>query len=177
MSETVKKYVLELLTNYHENQLQIALLRYEMEHPAHITAGEMIESLTFGHSDFLGGTPGHISNKTLYIALNYQDKAKRANAEAIDDIAIRLNELEQQQKRLSHYLDLMEEEYATILRAFYFENKSTEDIAQMLHIHPRTVFKRKERALDRLCEMYAFTAGTHHSAEASNGQHQGSNRA
>ena len=177
MSETVKKYVLELLTNYHENQLQIALLRYEMEHPAHITAGEMIESLTFGHSDFLGGTPGHISNKTLYIALNYQDKAKRANAEAIDDIAIRLNELEQQQKRLSHYLDLMEEEYTTILRAFYFENKSTEDIAQMLHIHPRTVFKRKERALDRLCEMYAFTAGTHHGAEASNGQHQGSNRA
>ena len=177
MSETVKKYVLELLTNYHENQLQIALLRYEMEHPAHITAGEMIESLTFGHSDFLGGTPGHISNKTLYIALNYQDKAKRANAEAIDDIAIRLNELEQQQKRLSHYLDLMEEEYATILRAFYFENKSTEDIAQMLHIHPRTVFKRKERALDRLCEMYAFTSAAQHGTGAPDGQPQSSNRA
>ena len=177
MSDTVKKYVLELLTNYHENQLQIALLRYEMEHPAHITADEMIESLTYGRSDILGGSNGHVSNKTLYIALNYQDKTNRANAEAVDDIAVRLNELEQRQKRLLHYLDLMEEEYSTILRAFYFENKSTEDIAQTLHIHPRTVFKRKEKALDRLCEMYAFTAGTQHGAGASDGQLQSSNGA
>ena len=177
MSETIKEYVLELLNNFHEKQLQIALLRYEMEHPAHVSEDEMIETLSYGHSGILGGSPGHISNKTLYIALNYQDKTSEANAEAINDIAVRLSELEQQQNRLLYYLSLMEEEYATLLRAFYFDNKSTEEISQALHIHPRTVFKRKEKALDRLCEMYAFAGGTKNGAGASSGQSQCSSKA
>ena len=94
-----KTAVMEMLHNFRENQLQIKLLHYEMEHPAAITPTETIESLALGHTDGLGGSSGHISNKTLYIALNYQEKTDQANAKVIEEIAIRLNALERQQER------------------------------------------------------------------------------
>lgn len=33
---------------------------------------------------------GHISNKTLYIALNYQDRARQLNAETFQEISAQL---------------------------------------------------------------------------------------
>lgn len=158
MREAIKNMVLDLLNNYQENQRRIALLRYEMEHPAHVTAEEMIDALSFGHTNALGVSSGHISNKTLYIALNYQEKTERANAGILDEIAVRLNELERQQERLNRYISLMDNEEAEIIRLTYFERLASEEIAEKLHIHPRTVYKRRVKAIDNLCEMYAFAA-------------------
>ena len=40
MSE-VRNKVLDLLINYRSNERRIALLRYEINHPPHVTADEM----------------------------------------------------------------------------------------------------------------------------------------
>ncbi len=154
----IRTAVMNLLSHFNENQRRIALLRYEMEHPAHVTGEEMIDTLSFGHMDTLGTSSGHISDKTLYIALNYQEKAERANAGILDEIAARLRELEHQQERLLRYISLMDKEEAQIIRLTYFEKLVNDEIAEKLHIHQRTVYKRRMKAIDSLCEMYAFAA-------------------
>ena len=87
MSAEMKKYVIELLETYHDRERMIAVLRYELEHPDKISGAEQIEAMTYGHGDGIGGTKGHISNKTLYIALNYEEQAERLNTTAIKEIA------------------------------------------------------------------------------------------
>lgn len=104
----MKKYVKELLETYHDRERMIAVLRYELEHPGKISGAEQIEAMTYGHGDGIGGTKGHISNKTLYIALNYEEQAERLNATAIKEIAEELFDLERRQKKLLYYIALLQ---------------------------------------------------------------------
>ena len=63
----MSKYVLKLLESYNERERKIAVLRYNLEHPAKVSRSEQIEAMNFGHGDGLDHSAGHISNKTLYI--------------------------------------------------------------------------------------------------------------
>ena len=77
------------------------LLHYEMKHSTRVSPEEVIDSMAFGHGDNTGSSgKGHISNKTLYIALNYQERMEHMHAEAANEIAQRLLELEGEQDRL-----------------------------------------------------------------------------
>ena len=158
MDETIRQQVMDLLTNYRENQRKIALLRYGLEHPAHITAEDMIESLTFKHGEGEGSAQGHISNKTMYIALNYRDKLENSNTETIDEIALRLTDLECSQQRIEHYVSLLEDRDAAIIRMTFFEGLTNEQIAKKLEITTRTVAMHRTSAIQTLFEMFTFTA-------------------
>ena len=71
MSTEMSKYVLMLLESYNERARKIAEHRYNLAHTAKVSRTEQIEAMNFRHGDSLGHSAGHISNKTLYIALNY----------------------------------------------------------------------------------------------------------
>lgn len=162
MAVETKTYVIGLLESYHKRMNQIALLHYELEHPANVSPDEMIGAMSLGHGDGSARGKGHISNKTLYIALNYQEQTERANSEAHEDIVDRLIELEREQERLIYYIALLKNmQQETVIRRFYFEGRTWNEIAQELHIVPRTVHKIKNRALDRLAAMYDFAEGPH----------------
>ena len=96
----MSKYVLKLLESYNERERKIAVLRYNLEHPTTVSRAEQIEAMNFRHGDSLGHSAGHISNKTLYIALNYEEQAERMNAESAHEIAKELFALECEQKIL-----------------------------------------------------------------------------
>ena len=159
MDETIRQQVMNLLTNYRDNQRKIALLRYELEHPAHITAEDMIESLAFRHGEGQGSAQGHISNKTMYIALNYRDKLENSNTETIDEIALRLTDLERSQQRIEHYVSLLDERDAAIIRMSYFEGMTFDQIAKEFSITTKTVSLHRNKAVCDLCNMFAFTTG------------------
>ncbi|WP_326202884.1 hypothetical protein [Dysosmobacter sp.] len=89
----MKNYVINLLETYHDRERKIAVLRYNLAHPAKVSTTEQIETMTYGHGDGLGHTKGRVSNKTLYIALNYEEQAARMNAEVTSEIANELFEL------------------------------------------------------------------------------------
>lgn len=100
----MSKYVLKLLESYNERERKIAVLRYNLEHPAKVSRSEQIEAMNFGHGDGLDHSAGHISNKTLYIALNYEEQAERMNAESAHEIAKELFALECEQRRLTYFI-------------------------------------------------------------------------
>lgn len=114
--------------------------------------------MSLGHGDGTARSKGHISNKTLYIALNYQAQTDRVNSEAHEEVVDRLIELEREQERLVYYITLLKDtQQETVIRRFYFEGRTWSEIAQELNVVTRTVYKIKNRAIDRLAAMYTFT--------------------
>lgn len=156
MNET-RTMVMTILTQYRETQRRIEVLRYEMAHPSDISAEDMIEALAFGHGEHYGSAPGYISDKTLYIALNYRDKMQQANEGSQNEIAVQLSRLEKQQERLLHYIGLMDEHDAAVIRMTYMDGLDNDQIATKLGVSMRTVRSRRMKAIDLLCGMYEYT--------------------
>ena len=157
MNMEIRVHVLRLLEDYPERERKIALLRYELEHPTHISLDEMIDSMAFSSGDSINMAKNHVSNKTLYIALNYQQRADHINREVADEIAAHLVELEQTQDRLKNYIALLDERQRDIIKYLYVEKLHIKEVARQLGIALRSVHKVKEAAIDKLTEMYEFT--------------------
>ena len=154
MSDGTKAYVVDLLESYPRRMQEIALLHYELEHPARVSTDEMIGAMSFSHGDGCVRSSGHVSNKTLYIALNYQDKTEKINADTTEGIVKRLVSMEHEQERLVYYISLLDPPQRDAINRFYFEGVSWERVAQELQVAVRTVYKIKRRALDRLADLY-----------------------
>ena len=159
MDNEVRSYVINLLESCQERKRKIALLHYELEHPAHTSESEMIGAMALGHGSGSSGghAEGHISDKTLYIALNYQSKVDKLNADTKEEIVVQLVELEREQTRLDYYISLLEERQATVLQLVYIKKLPLEEIASRIGVVLRTVRKIRDRAIDELAQMYEFT--------------------
>lgn len=159
MNDDMKSYVVSLLETCQERKRKIALLHYELEHPAHTSEAEMISAMALGHGSGSNGghTEGHISDKTLYIALNYQSKVDKMNTDTKEEIVVQLVELEQEQARLEYYTSLLEGRHALVIRLAYLEGLSWDEVAKKAGVAVRTVHKIKNQALEQLAKMYRFT--------------------
>lgn len=158
MNRDTRTYVINLLETYQERKRKIALLHYELEHPARTSEAEMISAMALGHgADGSSHTEGHISDKTFYIALNYQNRANKLNSDTKKEIVLQLVELEQVQERLEYYTSLLEKRQALVIRLAYFEGLPWDEVAEKAGAAVRTVHKIKNQALTQLAEMYQFT--------------------
>lgn len=157
MSTEMSQLVLKLLESYNERERKIAVLRYNLMHPVKVDRTEQIEAMNFGHGDGLGHNAGHISNKTLYIALNYEEQADRMNAEAAQEIANELFALECEQKRLNYFINLLDERQAEVIRLVFIEGIPTKEVAVRFSLTYRTIDRIKRAAIESLSEMYAYS--------------------
>lgn len=158
MNGNVRAHVLDLLESWPERKRNIVLLHYELDHAAQTSKNEMIEAMALSHGDDSGGSKGYISDKTLYIALNYQNKTDTMNAEAKEEIVVQLVELEQEQKRLEHYISLLDDRHAEVLQLTYEKKMPQSEAEKIMGLSAKTIRKLKNEALDALVEMYEFVA-------------------
>lgn len=158
MNADMKEYVIKLLESYSERERQIALLHYEIRRTACVSPEEIIDSMSLGPGDGMGGSSrGHISNKTMYIALSYQEVMDRLKTESINEIVVRLMELEAEQDRIRYYMSLLEKREAEVLRLFYIEKMTTEAIQKTMKHSAKTLRKLRDQAVTTLAEMYEFS--------------------
>lgn len=157
MNAEMKNYVIKLLETYHDRERMIAVLRYDLEHPSEVGVTEQIEAMNYGSGESVGHSKGHISNKTLYIALNYEEQAKQLNAESAKEIADELFILERRQKKLLYYISLLEKRQAEVVRMVYMEGVSTKKAAEQHGLTVRTIERIRKDAVDNLAEMYAYS--------------------
>lgn len=158
MKTDTKEHILVLLETYPKRKRKIEALRYELAHPAQVSRTEQLEAMSYAHGDAEGRPSiGHISDKTLYIAFNYQDKADKLNSGVVDEVAGQLYEAEQEQSRLEYYVSLLEPRQAEVIRRIYFKPESQGAVAKTLNISVRTVQAVKARAIDALVELYSLT--------------------
>lgn len=159
MNDGMKAHVIDLLKSCPERRRKIALLHYELEHSAYVSEEEMISAMALGHGGETDGrSEGHISDKTLYIALNYQSMADRANADTKEEIAMQLVELEQEQNRLDYYISLLDERQMRVLNLLCVRQYPQGEVEKMMGLSAKTVRKLKNNALDTLTGMYEFVA-------------------
>lgn len=90
--------------------------------------------MSFGHGNGSLRSPGYISDKTMYIALNYQEQAEHLNASTKDEIAAQLVELEQEQSRLKYYVSLLEARETEVIRLIYFSQCSWSEVSKKLGV-------------------------------------------
>ena len=152
----MKEKVLKDLNSIPELNQKIDLLRYELNHRSLMTSGEMIDTLSFRHGDGSGGASGHVSDKTLYIALNYREKMEEANKEVRAELVERLWVLETKRDRILHYISLLEQRQEKIVRLTCIEQKTYEEAALSMGITVRTARRLKGAAVEQLCKMYSF---------------------
>lgn len=112
--------------------------------------------LGYAHGDGQGHTPGRVSNKTLYIALNYKEQAERLNTEAAETIAAELFVLEHEHERLKLYISLIDKREAEVLMLLYSEKESAVNVAERLGYSKRTITRIHNAAVAHLAEMYEY---------------------
>ena len=156
MNIDTKTYVVGLLESYQKRSKQIDLLHYELSHPARVSENEMIGALALAHSDGSGRPGGHASDKTLYIALNYQDRTEEANQIGADEVVEQLVELEREQERLNYYVSLLEGRQKKVIQMFYFEGKTPDEVAKTLQVTIRYAHFIKSKAINELVAMYEY---------------------
>lgn len=83
MREDIRMKVLDLLKTYPDNMRKIAQLNYELAHPSQISATEMLEAMAFKKGNGERHSVGEVSDKTLYIAMNYRNEAFRKTVKCL----------------------------------------------------------------------------------------------
>ena len=153
----LRTQVIEDLKSYPTLKRKISLLRYEQEHPARITDGEVIDSMAFSCSIGDGiKPPVCISDKTMLIAAQFRDKTDRLNQGTVMEIAKELHTVERQLARLEFYVSQLDEKQAEVIRKYYFEEKTWGALQQEMHLAPRTLIKRRDDGLNALVSIYMY---------------------
>lgn len=157
MEIETRAYVLGLLESYQKRSKQIELLHYELSHPARVSEDEMIEALALAHGNSESNHPGgHASDKTLYIALNYQARTNHMNGDSAEEVVGQLVKLEREQERLKYYVSLLSERQGKVIKLFYFERMTQDEVADKLEVTVRYVHSLKAKAINELISMYEY---------------------
>ena len=154
MTDT-KSEIIALLKRYPEEKRKIEQLRFELEHPARIGENELIDSLSvrpLGESR----VGGHISNKTMKIALQYQNTLHHMNSETVTDIAQDLRSLESEIRRIEHYVSLLDEQKSNVISMMYFERKGICELENECQLSRSTIYRTRNEAIDDLVSMYMY---------------------
>ena len=114
-------------------------------------------SLAYWEGDSCPG--GHASDKTLYIALNYQNRTEEANQIGADEVVEQLVDLEREQERLKYYVSLLEERQEKVIKLFYFEGMNQDEAAEQMAVSVRHIRSIKAKAINELVSMYEYVDG------------------
>lgn len=157
MKDLLKERVVEALREYPKLIKKAALLHFELENPPTISEKELVESLSIpgASSDGLPRS-GRISDRTMAIAVKYQDTAARMNEEVVMQITSELYAIEAKLRRIDNYVDMLEPDRAVVIRRYYLEGKTWNEIEDELHLCLRALTNRRDEALKDLMEMYDF---------------------
>lgn len=155
--EKIRAQVIEDLKSYPELKKKVVLLRYELDHPAKISDGEVIDSMALSRPISDGIRPsGYISDQTMRIAVQFRDRKDRLNQENIMEISQELHAVETLISKLEFHVSQLDPRQTEVIQKYYFEGKTWGDLQQELHLSPRTLIKRRDEGLEALVDIYEY---------------------
>ena len=153
----IRAQVMEDLKGYPQLKKKAALLRYEQEHPARISDGEVIDSMALSAPMGSGvRRSGFISDRTMQIAAQFRDKRERLNQETIMEIEQELHSVERQISKLEFLVSQLDPRQAEVIRRYYFEGRTWGELQQEMHLSPRALIKRRDEGVDALVRIYDY---------------------
>jgi predicted DNA-binding protein YlxM (UPF0122 family) len=153
-----RELVIEILKAYPYKKRRIDQLRFELAHPAEIGGEELIAGLALGAGAPAGNgvKSGMISNRTMMIAMRYGDTVKQMNTDTVMQISRELCELEGEIERIEHYVSILPEYQAKLIRRHYFDSLTWNELEDEFGMTKRSLFNHQNAALDELASMYDF---------------------
>ena len=151
----IRTRILELLKSYPAIKQKITVLKREFENPHLISEQEMLDTMAFAKGK-LGSrsAPGHISDKTYHIAINFRGQAAHYNREQILEISVELEKMEKKIYRLEYCISQLPDEQQRAIRGTYIEKLEQKKLASELCISDSTLRRYRDKALSSLAEMY-----------------------
>ena len=125
-----------------------------------MSSQEVISGLALAHPISEGpGAAGHISNKTMQIALNFQEETDRLNYATVMEIDQELAILRSRIEKLEFYVAQLDKRQAEVIRKYYFEEKTWPELQKEMHASSRTLVKRRDDGLTALMAMGQYMEG------------------
>ena len=151
--------IIEKLEAYHSVKQKLALLSYELSHPAQITDEDYLSTVAVSSSrtDSAARGCGPNLDKTMGLALSYREKAERLNTEVVSEVFREWQELQTDINRMDFYMGLLEAEHRQVLQMHYIQRMKWLEIEDEINVPKRTLMRRRNEAIDRLTEMYNYT--------------------
>jgi DNA-directed RNA polymerase specialized sigma subunit len=166
-----KSRIIALLKSYPSMKRQIEQLRFEAEHPSLINDKELIESLALAGAKLgeVGAPSSQPSNRTMAIAMRYQDIKQNMNSSITTEIMAELRLLETEVKRLEHYTSLLPPLRASVIRLMYFEQKSWAETEAEINLSKTSITNLRKEAVKELVSMYSYIGGLKETADDDTG--------
>jgi len=157
--DEIKRMVIGLLKSYNTMKTRLEQLRYERSRLSSLSEQEMIRILSLGSAEFGNKVQnGHISDKTMAIALTYRNASAQLEKDAVNEIWRDARAIELELERLEQYVSALQEQKASIIRQYYFERKSWDELDLQFGMHKRTLQRLRDSAVDELASMYSYIA-------------------
>ena len=141
------------LKSHMSQKQQLKALEYELDSINSTLHPEAIENKVFartGGERVFSATP---RDQTADIAVEHLDSLHFARYHELKNMVYSLNE---GIRRLEYYLSLLPNEESEVIRWYYFERLSWNDIANKASLTARNLQYRRKRGLVRLVNLYNF---------------------
>lgn len=148
----IKIQVENLLHNYTTMKKELQVLAYELERITPSLRSENIEAKVLSHTGHEWVSGSHISDKTSDIVMDHIDGQRNAKYHALKNLIYNMH---LEVNRLEHYLTLIPQEEADVIKWFYFEGLSWSVIAKKDLVTPKTMQRRRQRGFDKLVHYYS----------------------
>lgn len=155
--EALRKQVIADLKEYPNLKRKLALLQFECSHPPKVTGDDVIGGMALSRPIDDGiRHAGYISDKTMRIAMEYQDRQNYLNHETMREIVEEMTEVEAALQKLEFYVSQLEPKQAEVIRAHYFEGITWAELQKRMHVTSRALLKRRGAAIEELASMYLY---------------------
>jgi len=149
----VKNQVEHILRSYTAMKREVQVLAFELERFNANLNSEAIRNRTFSHSTYERISGSHISDKTANIAIDHYDSQINGEYHALRTL---IGNMQVEINRIDHYLTLIPNDEARVLKLFYFEGITVAEISKKIHRSPRTVYRMKEHAIGEIIRYYSL---------------------
>lgn len=150
----MREYVEKLLSQYPKLLAKKEKLREQIASYSFVTAEDVIESMSFGHSDGEHVQSSNLSDKTAEIAMKYGERMRRANRQIYKTMIGEYASLDEEIIFFENAVDDLPDPEYEVMKALIIERKSWDEASYDLGLTRREIAVRRKRALSDLVRCY-----------------------
>jgi len=151
--QEIKKQIEFILHNYTTMKSEVQVLEFELNRSTTSLRSETIESTILSHSNQERVSGSHLCDKTANIVIEHVDSQINGEYHALRTL---ISNMCVEMHRLEHYLSLLPEKEAEVIRLFYFEGLTWTQISKSTLCAPRTMQRNKEKGIEKLVRYYTI---------------------
>ena len=143
-----------LLTSYKELKRTLELLAFRINYFSGLSGDHIIEELTFTSPQGERVTTSGVSDKTLRIALAYQNTSYEQSKEILEELVRRHGALKTDLDFLEHCITLLENELSNVATDLFIKGMDSTQIGAKYNLSRSSINRYRLKAIAEITKMY-----------------------